>query len=148
MYFKHGKARSKIYDRWSAIKKRCCNENSINYSSYGGRGIKICERWKNSFENFYSDMGDPPFSKAEIDRIDNDGDYEPGNCRWVTRAENTRNSTSVKLTWLEVNEIRMISFTKSISVRELSKIYNISPSVISEISNNKTWKINKGGVAC
>jgi hypothetical protein len=72
------------------MKARCNNKNNPNYHNYGGRGIQVCERWK-AFENFYEDMGDPPFKGANLDRINNDGNYEPSNCRWVTKKENQRN---------------------------------------------------------
>jgi hypothetical protein len=69
---------------------RCRNENNKNYKNYGGRGISVCERWY-SFENFYADMGDRP-ENLSIDRINNDGNYEPGNCRWATHKEQMNNT--------------------------------------------------------
>ena len=88
---KHGKFGTKIYRVWTGMKSRCYYEKDENYINYGARGIKVCERWKNSFINFYEDMGDKPFLNAQLDRIDNDGDYEPSNCRWVTPSENCLN---------------------------------------------------------
>ena len=88
---KHGKFGTNIYSVWAGMKSRCYYEKNENYINYGARGIKVCERWKNSFENFYKDMGDKPSSKHQLDRIDNDGDYEPSNCRWVTPSENCLN---------------------------------------------------------
>lgn len=73
------------------MKLRCNNKNTENYYRYGGRGIKVCERWNNSFENFYYDMKDSYFDGAELDRIDNNGNYEINNCRWVTHKQNSNN---------------------------------------------------------
>ena len=88
---KHGKFGTNIYSVWDGMKSRCYYEKNENYPNYGGRGIKVCDRWKNSFENFYKDMGDKPSAKHQLDRIDNDGDYDPSNCRWVTPSENCLN---------------------------------------------------------
>jgi len=70
---------------------RCTNPKATRYQYYGGRGIKICDRWRNDFSAFYADMGPRPGVGYSIDRIDNDGHYEPGNCRWATRLTQVRN---------------------------------------------------------
>jgi hypothetical protein len=91
---RHGWARGKRSSEWLAwrrLKQRCLNPNHTRYAYYGGRGIKVCDRWLNSFENFIADMGPKPTSDHSIDRADNDGDYEPGNCQWVTKSEQMRN---------------------------------------------------------
>ncbi|HDY87992.1 MAG TPA: hypothetical protein ENH82_07765, partial [bacterium] len=96
--FKHGLNRTPTYRSWSGMKARCLNPKEPAYKYYGGRGIKVCDRWLNSFENFYTDMGKKP-EGLTIERLDNNGDYSPGNCKWATRTEqmnNTRHNTILK----------------------------------------------------
>lgn len=79
-------SRHPLYNRWWSMLRRCNNPNEIGYARYGGRGIRVCDRWK-VFENFLSDVGDPPSPAHTMDRIDNDGNYEPSNFRWATMKE-------------------------------------------------------------
>lgn len=81
--------RSPTYQSWVGMLTRCTNPNSTKYQDYGGRGIAVCERWL-TFDNFLADMGERPVGKT-IDRMNNDGNYEPGNCRWATDAEQRAN---------------------------------------------------------
>lgn len=87
---RHGKSKTRVHNIWWGMITRCENPNVGCWELYGGRGISVCDRWRNSFEAFYEDMGDPP-PKYQIDRIDCNGNYEPGNCRWVTALVNARN---------------------------------------------------------
>lgn len=86
---RHGMRYTREYRTWSTMVTRCCNPNTRPFKNYGGRGIAVCERWLD-FINFYDDMGNQP-KGLELDRIDNDGNYEPGNCRWVTCSQNIKN---------------------------------------------------------
>ena len=84
-------AKSHLYRAWVAMKTRCLNPRYSQYKYWGGRGISIAPEWINDFSRFAQDVGEPPFPKATLDRVDNDGDYRPGNVRWATRAEQNRN---------------------------------------------------------
>lgn len=88
----HEMSASREYWIWKSMKARCLNPNNASFNRYGGRGISVCERWM-KFDNFYSDMGDAP-SRLTLDRKDNNGNYEPGNCRWATYKQQQRNRSS------------------------------------------------------
>lgn len=106
------------YRSWCSLLSRCNNPNYRKFKDYGGRGIKVCDRWTNSFENFLSDMGLKPSLSHSIDRIDNDGNYEPSNCRWATIAQQSRNRRSN--VWYEYNGIKMVvkDWAEALNVKE------------------------------
>lgn len=84
------------YKAWGHMKERCYNSNCVNYKNYGARGITLCDRWKD-FINFYQDMGTKPSNKHSLERIDNNGNYEPNNCKWATRGQQLRNKRSNRI---------------------------------------------------
>lgn len=86
----HGLSKTPEYRAWSSMWQRCTNPKNVRYARYGARGVTICDRWQ-SFENFLADMGPRPSVGHSVDRNDNDGNYEPSNCRWATRSEQQRN---------------------------------------------------------
>jgi hypothetical protein len=98
-----GSIRSREYIAWCAMKQRCLYKNHIGYHQWGGRGIAICDRWlgEDGFVNFLSDMGTKPTKKHTLDRIDNDGNYEPSNCRWSTVKEQSANRRSNRMIELD-----------------------------------------------
>ena len=87
----HGMWLSVEYAAWHHMKQRCNDINHPAYHNYGGRGIKVCERWQNDFSAFLSDMGQRPSPKLSLERKDNDGPYSPGNCIWATRSQQGKN---------------------------------------------------------
>lgn len=88
---KHGMRNFPEYENWHNMKQRCLNPNFYGYVNYGGRGITICQRWIDSFVNFYDDMGKRPTPQHSIERIDNDGNYTPENCKWGDKLEQILN---------------------------------------------------------
>lgn len=87
----HGLSNTVEYHAWEDMCSRCGNPNSISYKNYGARGIAVCERWRKNFAAFFDDLGPKPDPSLTLERIDNDQGYEPGNCRWASRAENLAN---------------------------------------------------------
>lgn len=121
---RHGMSGTKMYGVWKSMLQRVRNGNDASYGNYGGRGIRVCDRWL-VFENFYADMGEPP-PETSIDRIDVNGDYEPGNCRWVdkkTQCRNRRNNKKVTVKgvtrtlseWVEITGIHKSTLLNRIS---------------------------------
>lgn len=100
----HGKTKTTEYAIWRGMRYRCLSESCKEYKHYGGRGIAVCEAWANSFEAFLKDMGPRP-KGASIERLNNDGNYEPSNCKWADKAEQSRNKRSN--VFIEIEGVRL-----------------------------------------
>lgn len=97
---KHGMTSTPEYHVWKGMKYRCYDKNCWNYKDWGGRGIRVCDRWRDSFENFYKDIGPRPSKNHTIERVDHNGNYEPRNCIWLMadqQSKNRRNSVRITL---------------------------------------------------
>lgn len=112
---------SKEYRAWRHIQERCYTKSCADYPRYGGRGITVCERWRNSFEAFLEDMGRAPARNLTIERLNNNGNYEPGNCIWATRTQQARNTRRNRFLTLG---------GKRLPISEWAVLYGIRPSVI------------------
>lgn len=139
--------RTATHEAYHHMVQRCLDSNRPEYHRYGGRGITLCERWTprpapdgTGYHNFLADMGERP-EGLTLDRIDNDGPYAPGNCRWATRAEQTQNSSKAKLTWDDVREIRSRT---GVLYKELAVEFGVTPEQVSNIVRRRCW-IEQGG---
>ena len=124
---KHGMTHHPAFGVWHAMKQRCQDKNHPAYKNYGGRGIAVCEAWDKSFEAFWQDMG-PTYKRGlELDRIDNNGNYEPENCRWTTKKVNANNRRkSVIINSKEYGKISVDEFSKKTGIPKSTIHYRIN----------------------
>jgi|SRR3972149_2848929 len=141
MNFQHGETNTKLYHLWTSIKQRCLNPKNTIYKYYGGRGITICPEWANDYIVFRDWTLDNGYKEGlEIDRRNNDGNYEPSNCHFVTRQINGRNRKYCKINTQIANEIRYLGASGNYKQKDLAIKYSVGEMTISNIINNKSWK--------
>jgi len=116
----YGRSRSPEYRAWSRLQRRCNNPKDEKYKDYGGRGISVCDRWVDNFNNFFMDMGPRPSNNHSIDRIDNDGNYCKENCRWATDEQQRANKR------INYNAVLYTYKGRKMSIRKWSKFLNIN----------------------
>ena len=134
-----GLSYSTEYKSWAAMNRRCYNQKDNMYRYYGGRGITVCDRWRYNFLNFLEDMGKKPFKGAQIDREENNGNYNLSNCRWVPPYVNVRNRSITKLNKNKVERIRFLYSNHIFNQKQIAEIFSVDPSNISYIVRYKRW---------
>jgi hypothetical protein len=134
----HGMSNTPTYVSWIDARKRCFNPKNKRYAEYGGRGVTMCLIWAKSFEAFYADMGTAPACMT-LERKNTNGNYEPGNCKWASRAAQAQNTRRTKATWEIVREMRTL-YRDGESVAKLSAVFGMSNSNAKYIVSGVTWK--------
>ena len=124
------------YYSWSAMIQRCYNSARNSYANYGGRGIRVCAKWL-TFAGFLEDMGERP-PHASLDRIDNDRNYEPGNCRWVTRQEQSRNRRNNKLCPVTAERMRDMR-AAGVTFPAIGAYFNVSKTMARNVALQRAW---------
>jgi hypothetical protein len=158
----HGQSRTRLYGVWKGMNQRCYNPNNKYYADYGGRGIRVCDAWLDSFEAFREYMGDPPGRHHELDRFpDTNGNYEPGNVRWATRSQNCRNKRRNRLIeyrgerrclteWSELTGIPVVSLHTRLSrgwsiERALTESRHVGPTKVTEAKRIEARRLRDEG---
>lgn len=139
----HGRVRetgkpSSEYRIWQSMRDRCLNPDCKHYPDYGGRGITVCQRWRDGFQNFLDDMGKRPPGRT-LDRRDNDGPYSPENCRWATATEQVRNR---RVSRLEPHEYDQVSWLKSLGYRtcDIARFFDVGQNIVDQIGRRSRYQ--------
>jgi len=137
----HGESNNRLFAIWTGIKSRCNNKNRKSYKYYGGRGIKIYNEWNNNYLSFKEwSLSNGYSNELTIDRIDSNGNYEPSNCRWVSRIEQGRNTRNTKINIKIATEIRKLYKKGRLTQKIIAKKYGISLGIVKSVTQGRTWK--------
>lgn len=135
--YRHGHSirpeKTRSYRIWIGLKRRCFNPTNPRFPYYGGRGITVCDRWKNSFKNFLADMGECP-PGLTIERINNNGNYEPSNCRWATHLEQCNNRRT---------NVFMLDDDKKLTMAEFARKYSIPYGIVKRLYTEKKLSVKE-----
>ena len=135
---------TKAYQAWISMRTRCYSQKYCKYKNYGGRGIVVCDRWRDSFENFLSDMGEPPTKDHSLERMDNNGNYSPENCKWIPLAEQSRNRRNVRLITYGGETLTLTEWAKKLGMTKQSLEYRLNSGhwTLQDAFNTPVRKIN------
>jgi hypothetical protein len=140
-YKSHNLSYHPLYSVWNSMRQRCYNGNNKSYHNYGGRDIIVCNEWNRDFKTFYNWAYANGYRDGlQIDRIDNNGNYTPSNCRMVVSAVNQQNKRSNKLNWDSVKGIRLCG-KAGFTNREIASYYGVGYPTVNRILNNKMWRV-------
>lgn len=128
----HGHRPTLTWNSWAAMRRRCLDPRTVNYHRYGGSGVTVCDRWRNDFQAFLADMGERPAPDYTLDRIDGGKSYEPGNCRWASKTEQSRNLSSNRLIFFH-GETRCLA--------EWAELYGLLPETIANRIDHLGWTV-------
>ena len=139
LHVTHDKSSTRTYRSWLHMRARCYNPKTIRYELYGGRGIRVCERWRYDFASFLADLGERPRGMT-LDRIDNDRDYEPGNVRWSSAERQQRNTTRSAFEPHEIDQVKWLRNDCGYTLTEIGRFFGVGRSHIHQIVSEKIWK--------
>ena len=134
---RHGYSKTLAYSAWCSMKTRCTNKHASSYRYYGGRGIRICDEWKADFVAFFLDMGERP-AGFTLDRINPNGNYEPANCRWINKSDQSRFKRTTKLSWADVTAIHAAHSIDD-DTKTIANRFGVSVSTIRQVIRKKIW---------